>query len=56
MYKSGLTRSEVRMNRLGIKGILALVMAAMLLIGSAQAISLVDAIGQLMQPEQPAVS
>ena len=42
------------MNRLGIKGILALVMAAVLLIGSAQAMSLVDAIGQLMQPEQPA--
>ena len=42
------------MNRLGIKGILALVMAAMLLISSAQAMSLVDAIGQLMQPEQSA--
>jgi len=42
------------MNRLGMRRILALVMAAVLLIGSAQAISLVDAIGQLMQPEQPA--
>ena len=42
------------MNRLGMRRILALVMAAVLLIGSAQAISLVDAIGQLMQPEQSA--